>query len=268
MTLPAANKIAFWQLKFEDEEKVVAVPDSVEGLIYTSGTVDIGIFEPQKDVRTPVSEVDSKTGGKYHRSFPSASSSPCQTLFWNSTPSKNCKLKSDVLAILKLFIQYGASKTWKTATGWLSKDNIVVTAAHCIYDHGQRATCVQALIGYNAVQENANISTVEQRFVKRIAAPLEWINAESEQCDVAFLQLDSPFHNVKPIAYDTPEISTHQCLTVAGYPADLSVGGMPGGKIYEMKIDKDIHLERTKNNMLRYQGDLQGGEYNRFIKLR
>ncbi|OQU98653.1 hypothetical protein CLAIMM_04405 [Cladophialophora immunda] len=227
-TQPVLDSIAFWELDVEDERQSVPLPDSVQPLIRTSGTVDIGIFDEQKDVRTPVNEADARPGGKYH-------------------------------SIVKLFFRFGGSETWTTATGWLHKDDIVVTAAHCVFSHDRRATCVNASIGYSTSSEKANISTAEHRFVKRIAAPLEWINTETEQHDVAFLQLDSPFQNVAPIVCDTPEISARQHLTVVGYPADLWLGGAPGGEMYEMKIDRDINLERTKCNMLRYQGDLQGG---------
>lgn len=167
---------------------------------------------------------------------------------------------------MKLFFQFGAS-AWTTATGWLLEDNVVVTAAHCIYNHGQRATCVKVCIGYSTSLENANnAAAAEQRFVGRVMAPLEWINEETEQHDVAFLQLDSPFQNVSPIIVDTPEINARQHLTIVGYPADLSVGGMPGAEMYEMKIDRNINLERTKFNMLVYQGDLKGGEYSHIFQ--
>lgn len=96
--------------------------------------------------------------------------------------------------------------------------------------------------------------------MNRIALPLEWINAETEAHDLAFLQLNSPFQNVTPIVCDTPEIKARQQLTVIGYPTDLGTSGEPGGEMCEMKINRDINLERTRWNMLAYQGDLQGGK--------
>jgi hypothetical protein len=76
---------------------------------------------------------------------------------------------------------------------------------------------------------------------------------------VAFLQLDSPFRNVAPLAYRTPETKAQQQLTVVGYPADLGSAVGPGGEMYAMEICREINLEQTKGNMLTYQGDSGGG---------
>lgn len=206
----------------------MSVPPSAQPCICTSGIVDIGIFEEQQDIRMPVKEADVRPGGKYH-------------------------------SILKLFFWSGASEAWTTATGWLLKDDLVVTAAHCIYNNNQRATCVKACIGYSASLRLTDISAGEQRFVKRIALPFEWIDAGTEQHDVAFLQLNSPFENATPIVRDTPEINARQQFTIIGYPTDLGTGEEPGGEMYEMKISRDINLERTRRNILAYQGDIQGG---------
>ncbi|EXV04914.1 peptidase S1 domain protein [Metarhizium robertsii] len=218
----SADTVAFWDLDVGTERQAAPVSDSVQPLIHTSGTVDIGIFDEQKDIRTPVNEADAKPGGKYY-------------------------------SIVKLFIRFDASETWTTATAWLYKADVLVTAAHCVFSHGQQATCVKAYIGYTA-------GPAGHRFVKRTAVPVQWMDRQTEQHDMAFLQLDSPFQNVVPISCDTPEISARQHLTVVGYPADVCARGVPGGEMYEMKIDRDINLEHTRCNMLRYQGDIQGGD--------
>lgn len=259
-TQPASEEVAFWELDLENEGQPVPVSHSVQPCIRTSGIVDIGIFEDQEDVRIPVNEADVKPGGKYHGSNASL---PPQLPSLPSKPPKADRLKKSYnAAIVKLFSRFGASETWTTATGWLLKDDIVVTAAHCVYNNSQRATSVKVCIGYNAKgSKDANVSAAcEQRFVNRIALPLEWITAETEPHDMAFLQLKSPFQNVTPIVCDTPEINAWRQLTVIGYPTDLGTSGEPGGEMCEMKIDRDINLKRTRWNMLAYQGDLQGGK--------
>ncbi|KFG87125.1 hypothetical protein MANI_113080 [Metarhizium anisopliae] len=192
-TQPVADTVAFWDLDVGTERQAAPVSDSVQPLIHTSGTVDIGIFDEQKDIRTPVNEADAKPGGKYY-------------------------------SIVKLFIRFDASETWTTATAWLYKADVLVTAAHCVFSHGQQATCVKSYIGYTA-------GPAGHRFVKRTAVPVQWMDRQTEQHDMAFLQLDSPFQNVVPISCDTPEISARQHLTVVGYPADVCARGVPGGEI-------------------------------------
>ncbi|KAK6537417.1 hypothetical protein TWF694_011604 [Orbilia ellipsospora] len=223
-----SEKVAFWELDHKNEGQPISIPSSVQPCICTSGTVDIGIFEEPEDIRIPVEKADVKPGGKYH-------------------------------SILKLFFRFGASQTWTTATGWLLDSDIVVTAAHCIYEDNQRATCAIACIGYDANPETTDISTGEQRLVSRVVMPFEWIASENEQHDMAFLQLNSPFENATPIARGTPEINTLQQITVIGYPTDLGTGEKIGDQMYKMQISRDINLKRTKRNMLVYQGDFKGG---------
>ncbi|MCJ1483308.1 hypothetical protein MMC06_003475 [Schaereria dolodes] len=157
MTMQSASeKAAFWELDLENEKQPVPLPLSVQPCICTSEIVDIGILEEQQDLQMPIKEADIRPGGKYH-------------------------------SILKLFFWFEASELWTTATGWLLKDDLVVTATHCVYNNNQRATRVKAYISYSAILKPTEISAGEQRFVKRIALPLKWINVETEQNDVAFL---------------------------------------------------------------------------------
>ncbi|KAI5863267.1 ATP synthase F1 [Durotheca rogersii] len=225
MMEPGYEKVAFWELDLEAEGRPAPAPHSVQPCIHTSGVVDIGIFQEPKDIRVPAQEVDRGPGGKYY-------------------------------SILKLFFRFGASEAWTTATGWLLKDDLVVTAAHCLYHDGQRATCIRACIGYNASSEDA---AGDQRLVTRVALPLEWIRDKTEARDIAFLQLNGPFQNATPIAYGTPEVNALQEFAVIGYPADMGEETVPGSKMYEMKIQRNVDLERTGWNMLVYQGDLYGG---------
>lgn len=165
---------------------------------------------------------------------------------------------------MKLFICSEASKTWTTATGWLLEDDLVVTAGHCVLLDDQHAGCVRVCIGYSAGSGESKDSDAlcdSQRFVARIALPFAWSDVKAEQSDVAFLQLDRPFHNVVPIAYSTPEIKAQQRLTVVGYPADLGTATEgPGGEMYEFKIRQDMDLERSRRGMLGYHGDTHGGQ--------
>lgn len=166
---------------------------------------------------------------------------------------------------MKLFIKYQTSDIWTTATGWLSRDDLVVTAAHCVLNGEDHATCVRVHIGYSASGNSGATSPETQRFVSRIALPSAWSDAKAEQSNIAFLQLDRPFQDVAPIKYDTPDTEPRQQkqqqLTVVGYPADLGAkAGLPGGEMYCLNVRREVDLEPTKWNMLVYRGDSQGGE--------
>lgn len=138
----------------------------------------------------------------------------------------------------------------------------MVTSAHCVYGSGKRATSVKASLGYSPSEEGG-----QQRSVSCIVLPLDWIDNEVEQRDVAFLHLDTPFQNVKPLAYSATEVNAHHQITVVGFSTDMRQDGEPGKRLYEMAISRDIDLQRTRWNMLAYQGDLQGGESPAFTCL-
>ncbi|KAF5703979.1 ATP synthase F1 [Fusarium globosum] len=231
MEQTGSEKVIFWELDPSVQQPIPA-PNSVEPCIRTSGVTDIGIFTGEQDIRTPVDEMNFQPGGKYH-------------------------------SIVKLFICSEASKAWTTATGWLLENDLVVTAAHCVLLNDQHASCVRVCIGYSASSgeyKDSDALRDNQRLVARIALPFAWGDAKFEQSDVAFLQLDRPFHNVVPIACSTPEIKAQQRLTVVGYPADLGTAAEgPGGEMYEFKISQDMDLERSRRGMLGYHGDTHGG---------
>lgn len=180
------------------------------------------------------------------------------------------RLNFYITAILKLFLYFGATKIWTTGTGWLLNDDLVVTAAHCVYNKHEKVTCVIVCIGYGVTSGPTLLSADKQRFVKRIGLPLEWTEAgtgQLDQLDIAFLQLNSPFENVKTFVPETTEVNTQQQFTIVGYPSDLIKNQEPGREMYEMKISRDINLNITRNHMLVYQGDQEGGEYDPWVVL-
>lgn len=172
---------------------------------------------------------------------------------------------------MKLFILYQDSSTWKTATGWLSQNDVVVTAAHCVLHGDQHATRVRVHAGYSAsASGGSSSSSGSQRSVSRIALPAAWSDAGAERADVAFLQLATPLQGATPFKYDTPppagiseEEQQQDRLTVAvGYPADVGArAGSPGGEMYGMQIRRERDAEKAKGNaLLVYRGDACGGE--------
>ncbi|KAM3495434.1 hypothetical protein MY3957_001245 [Beauveria namnaoensis] len=230
------EKVAFWGLEPCNAKQASDLPDQVEPCILGSGVTDIGIFPEDDDVRIPVNKEDVNPGGKYH-------------------------------SIVKLFIRNQPSGNWTTATGWLCRDDLVVTAAHCVLQGDQHATCIRVCIGYSASSKGAGASSDNQRSVIRVALPSAWSDSSASASNMAFLQLDEPFQDVTPIKYSTPGTKVQEPLTVVGYASDIGArAGSPGGEMYHMKISREIDLDTTRWNMLVYQGDGMGGEPNLLLR--
>ncbi len=149
-------------------------------------------------------------------------------------------------------------------TGWLIKDDLLVTAGHCAFDWDHRfgpVSQVKAYIGYDG---KASIKTpdVQFRHAARVATTSGWLSAKgNRQFDVSFMKLQRPFTGVSPFKFaDTPE-SGSLSLGVVGYPADLQgPHGEAGGSMYEMFLHTDWKLSDSDWRMLQYQIDTFGGK--------
>ncbi|KAK3309471.1 uncharacterized protein B0T15DRAFT_488201 [Chaetomium strumarium] len=213
--------IAFWNLDVQKEDQPFPAPGSVQPIIRTSGVVDVLFPDEQPDARKP------------------------------------------------LFIRSGRTSppSWTTATGWLLKNDIIVTAAHCVYDHDhdEHVTSIQAIVlgGSHGAEQQQQ----QTRSAKRVVVPREWTDGHRlgtthySKHNVALVCLERPFENVRPFAYGGPlglgGADADELLTVVGYPADVRVGGMPGGGMYEMVVVPVVG--DTADGLLRYRGDVQGG---------
>ncbi|KAH0541692.1 hypothetical protein FGG08_003855 [Glutinoglossum americanum] len=221
--------VARWDLKSTDDE----APESLF-LDYTNGRMEKVVGGG--DERVKVKMADYKPGGKYR-------------------------------SIVKIFLQYekqNPNGPWPMATGWLVKDDLMVTAGHCVYDWSHtmgRLTRLKAYIGYHG-KASIGDPSVEFRMGKRVVAPAEWLAVRGNKTyDVAFIQLQKPFTGIKPIKFvDTPG-SGESVLGVVGYPGDLrdDVTGELGAEMYQMFLKTTFDLEESKERMLEYQIDTNGG---------
>jgi V8-like Glu-specific endopeptidase len=166
---------------------------------------------------------------------------------------------------VKLFLRYQNQKAkdpWAMATGWLIKDNIMVTAGHCAFDWTHkmgRVTQVKAYIGYNGKKSTGD-RTVQFRKGKRVVTTSEWLTQPDRAHDVSLIQLDEPFTDIKPIQYADTPMSDKTMLGVVGYPGDLkNDSGEPGAEMYKMFLNVDYNLSRSKDRMLEYPIDTYGG---------
>lgn len=148
------------------------------------------------------------------------------------------------------------------ATGWLVRDDLVVTAGHvaCDWDHKLGLLKeIKCYIGYYGRDKTKN-PHVQSRHGVTVAAPYEWLRGPNSVYDVAFIKLDKPFTDVTPFRFfNTPAKGT-LTLGVVGYPGDLKNGGKYGGeRMYEMFLRVPFNLADNKRKMLTYEIDTFGG---------
>jgi V8-like Glu-specific endopeptidase len=188
-----------------------------------------------EDDRKPVSKKDILPGGKYR-------------------------------SIVKLFLHYENSNedAWAVATGWLARDDIVVTAGHCAFDWSYnlgRLNKVKVYAGYTGKHSVGN-PEVEFHAGKRVATAPDWVEKPGRQADIAFIKLDGPFDDITPIEYkDTPE-KGNKVIGVVGYPGDLKQAGEPGAKMHQHFEKAKWNLVESEWKMLEYSVDTNGGMFN------
>jgi hypothetical protein len=140
---------------------------------------------------------------------------------------------------VKLFIHYEFQPPggWAMGTGWLIKDDLLVTAGHCSYDWKYkwgRATEVKAYIGYKG-KKSVSDRNVQFRSVKRIVTTEGWLKAKgAKNFDVSFMQVDKPFTGITPFKFEETPATGDEVLGVVGYPGDLKDQGEGGALMYEM----------------------------------
>lgn len=169
------------------------------------------------------------------------------------------------LAIVKITMRFvnqsPKSDAWGQGTGWLIKPDVVVTAGHCVYDHysnkGQpfgRAVLVRVWSDYNGKESS---QAANFRSGIRVATTAAYVaDGENHQNDVAVIQLDRPYYDIKPFdTYDVAKKDTKE-LVLAGYPSDQSYRGETGARMYEDGRQITWDLESTKDpGMLHYDID-------------
>ncbi|KAI0814481.1 hypothetical protein GGR55DRAFT_632001 [Xylaria sp. FL0064] len=115
-------------------------------------------------------------------------------------------------------------------------------------------------MGYSRDGERTMTFMNQHRFATRVVLPHDWCSNDFLQRGVTFLQLSSPLEEAMPITHGEFETHARQQLTVVGFATDLISGGEPGARMYKMALDRELNITRTMGTMLRYEGDLQGGQ--------
>ncbi|KLP08933.1 uncharacterized protein Y057_15037 [Fusarium fujikuroi] len=188
------------------------------------------------DSRTLVDPVHYRPGGKYH-------------------------------SIVKLQIRFEGQDASDTrhaqATGWLIMPHLIITAAHCVYDHTHdfgKAVQVRAFVGYNG-KNSVDQAGVQFRRGLKVVVPKDWIISDTNRAsDVAFIKVEE-FNDIVRIAQQpTAGILNKMLLSVVGYPCDKSLGDEPGAQMYEMTRRIDCDLSKTAVNLLEHTISFASGQ--------
>ncbi|KAK5652966.1 hypothetical protein OQA88_9446 [Cercophora sp. LCS_1] len=174
-------------------------------------------------------------------------------------------------AIVKLFLHFADQDEddFSMATGWLIRNDLVVTAGHCCFDHAHtygRLTSIQVYMGYKGrASINDSKFEVQKRMGKTVATTLDWYqHGDNEAWDVSFIKLNSPFTGVTPLAFESTPQSGRYTLGVVGYPGDLEDPKTreKAAFMYEM-FDKEKYDLATavdqQARLLQYELDTFGG---------
>ena len=150
------------------------------------------------------------------------------------------------------------------ATGWLIRDDLIVTAGHCAYDWSYklgRLAAAKAYIGYSG-KDSIDDANVQFRAGKRVTTTAAWLkNGNSRDSDISIIQVDPPFEDVTPIVFDSTPATGNTTLGVVGYPGDLKddESQEAGAQMYEAYMPTRWSLADDEWKMLEYQIDTYGG---------
>ena len=158
----------------------------------------------------------------------------------------------------------GPDAPWAIGTGWLIKDDLIVTAAHNAYDWRYGfgpAASVKAYIGYYGKQ-TVDDPSVQYRAASRVTTTTEWMtDGNNRASDVAFLQLDPPFTGVTPFKFANTPANGNDILGVVGYPGDKlsQTTGEAGDRLWEEFQTVNYDLDKAPRHMLNYSISTFGG---------
>lgn len=126
-------------------------------------------------------------------------------------------------------------------TGWLIRDDLVVTAGHNVVDKLSDkpkshtfATSVVVYVGYGG-EDTKGSKNVHRREGTKVVTSYNWVSKQEPANDFAFVKLSKRFENVSPIKYLTTPLFETANLCVVGYPGDKQQGGE-----YGAEMDKEL----------------------------
>lgn len=174
------------------------------------------------------------------------------------------KLVTGVLKIHTKFASQNDSGFWTTGTGWLLRNDVVVTAAHAVLESQQnRAVSLKAYAGYHGLGSIGKDHVQTRRGKRVVLSKAYYDDQNHHHRDVALVKLEKPFESIQPFTYcDTPERG-NSSLGVVGYPADKGKNSDEsdlGPFMYEEFADTSWNLHETQSHLLQYPISTFGGK--------
>ena len=168
-----------------------------------------------------------------------------------------------VVGVLKIHVKYSQNEgSWNAGTGWLLRDDLVVTAGHVVLSKlKKRALYLNAYAGYHGLGSVCK-PNVQKRQANRVVILKAYYQNQSFLHDIAFVRLREPFENVQPFTHcDTPEQGSSS-LGIVGYPADKDCNDARdvGPNMYEEFAHTSWDLHKSSTNLLQYEISTFGGE--------
>ncbi|KAJ7860688.1 hypothetical protein B0H14DRAFT_2744005 [Mycena olivaceomarginata] len=155
---------------------------------------------------------------------------------------------------------------WLMGSGWLIRDDVLVTAGHLVYNRTHNYCAVSQIkcyIGYNGAQSVPSQDlpftyegiAAQARYGSKVITPESWTTDEvaPRRHDVAFIQVHRPFTgDLSLFEYiDTPAMVT--------LPVELGVVG-PGDQMYESFNETIYNLNDHRLHMISYTISTYGGQ--------
>lgn len=147
--------------------------------------------------------------------------------------------------------QASTDKRWAAGTGWLIKDDLLVTAGHCVYDWENnmgRVSHIKAYVGYKG-KSSVGTSDVQCVTGEKVVTHSAWVNGRKRVHDFAIVKLRDKFAGVTPFKYNPTPLTGTKVLGIVGYPADKSSGNESGACMYEQFANVTFDLRDTENQL-------------------
>ena len=163
-----------------------------------------------------------------------------------------------VIGVLKIHVKYNKNdKSWTTGTGWLLRNDLVVTAGHVVlaWPRNNRAVYLNTYAGYEGLV-SVGQGNVQKRQANRVLVLKAYQDNHSSTHDVAIVKLREPFENIQPFTFcETPEEATNFLIGVVGYPVDKNREDVSdlGPFMYEEFASTSWNLHDHSSHLLQYQ---------------
>ncbi|KAF4499130.1 hypothetical protein FAGAP_4723 [Fusarium agapanthi] len=158
------------------------------------------------------------------------------------------------------------------ATGWLIMPHLIITAAHCVYDHTHdfgKAVQVRAFVGYNG-KNSIDKPGVQFRRGLMVVVPKDWIISDTNRAsDVAFIKVEE-FSNVVRISQQPTVGQSGSPILISGESKAVGVASYGTGTRNTATVFRGgfgTYLSAMSGVMYALDRDPPGSENIRYITI-